>query len=120
MHPFFLALKRKPISLSGSLSGSAIGASTVQGNPCNITVPTGSSGQIRFDSVANTGTGNVQYSKNAGAFTTVTSGSTVTFANGDNIQMQATGLLSSGQGGTATLYDVTAGRAIGTYTWNRS
>jgi hypothetical protein len=108
------ALDNVRMSLSAGLSATGGGA-TVTGNTSTWTVPTGHPGVIRF-TVG--GSGTTQYSKNGGAFITVVTNDEVTFANGDTIAMQTTGL-TSGQTGTATLRDKFSGTTFGAYTWSR-
>jgi hypothetical protein len=105
-------------SLSGSLSATGSTA-TIVGTTRTWTVPVGNSGTITFNAVSTDGAGAVQYSKNGGAFTTITSGTNVTFANTDTLRMRTTSL-NVGEGGTATLYDIDAAQDIGTYTWVRT
>lgn len=104
----------RPITLSGLLSATGGGA-TVTGLTQTFTVPSGSSGVIRF-TVG--GSGTTQYSKNGGAFTTVVTNDEVTFANGDTIAMQTTGL-TVGQTGNASLLDKSSNTTLGPYTWSR-
>ena len=124
MHPLLMTMaRRRPTvcSLSGSLSGTG-STSAIVGTTRTWTVPAGppaNSGTIRFNAVSTDGAGAVQYSKNGGAFTTVTSGTEVVFADTDTIQMRTTSL-DVGNSGTATLYDVDAATNIGTYTWERT
>jgi hypothetical protein len=118
------AIGRTPVSLSGGLSATGSSA-TITGNTRTWTVPAGHPGVIRFESVSTDGAGAVQYSKNGGAFTTVVSNDEVTFANGDTIAMQTTGL-SVGQSGSAILRDKATGipMKVGSpsnpYTWSRT
>ena len=124
MHPLLMTMgprRPSPITLSGSLSGTG-STSAIVGTSRTVTVPAGppaNSGVIRFNAVSTDGAGAVQYSKNGGAFTSLTTGNEVTFADTDTIQMRTTGL-SVGQSGTATLYCVSSATTIGTYTWERT
>lgn len=103
------------MTLTGQLSATGGGA-TVTGLTQTWTVPAGSSGVILF-TVG--GSGTKQYSKNGGAFVTVATNDEVTFANGDTIAMQTTGL-SVGQSGNASLLDKSSNTTLGPYTWSRS
>jgi hypothetical protein len=98
--------------LSGALSAS--GSTTIITGPVRtVTVPEANSGNIRFESVQNEGSGSVLYSKNGGAFTVLASNDVVNFssADTDTLQMRATGV-GVGQGGSARLVDVTSGQTI--------
>ena len=106
------------ISLSGSLSAEGSTA-TVTGTTRTVSVPVGNSGDIRFESVITDGGGNVQYSKNGGAFTTLASNDVVNFADTDTLQMRTT-LLGVGQGGSAQVRDVSNGGLITAVSINRT
>ena len=107
-----------PMALSGSLSGTG-STNAVAGSTRTWTVPVGNTGEIEFEDVGHSGAGDVEYSKNGGAFTAIITGSQVTFANGDTIRMRATGLLST-ESGTATLRDLSSNTVFGPYTWERT
>ena len=55
-----------------------------------------------------------QYSKNGGAFATVASGTTITFANGDTLAVRGTGM-TAGESWTFTLKDQGRGTNLATY-----
>ena len=103
-----------PMSLSGSLSATSLGASTVTSTTRTWTVPAGSSGVIRFESVTPPPSGVIQYSKNGGAFTSFVTNDTVTFANGDTIAISAT-LSGGGFTATAILRDLSSNTTFGSY-----
>ena len=103
-----------PMSLSGSLSATSLGASTVTSATRTWTVPAGSSGVIRFESVTPPPSGVIQYSKNSGAFTSFVTNDTVTFANGDTIAIRAT-LSGGGFTATAILRDLSSNTTFGSY-----
>lgn len=91
---FRIALAGNPCSLSGSLSASGATA-TVTGTSRTVTVPVGNSGVLVFANVDDSNpTGTLAYSQNAGAWTAITEGLEVTFANSDTLQIRATGLTS--------------------------
>lgn len=101
-----------PMSLSGSLS--AISTSgTVTSATRTVTVPAGNSGIFTFASYVDTGTiTNTRYSRNGGAFATVTDGSdTVAFSNGDTIAV-LTNSVDSGESRTFNAIDKTTGATI--------
>lgn len=110
MIPFFAAQGRVAISLSAALSASGSTA-TITSSTRTLTVPGNNSGNIRFEDVSNTGGGAVEYSKNGGAFTALTSNDVVNFADTNTIQMRATTLPIGGEG-RAKLVDVTTGKTI--------
>lgn len=68
--------------------GTNNGASPQTSATRSLTVPAGNPGNIRLDSTSSATT---QYSKNAGTFTTFTSGQTLTVANGDTLAFKASG-----------------------------
>jgi len=103
-----------PMSLSGSLSATSLGASTVTSTTRTWTVPGNNSGVIRFESVTPPPSGVIQYSKNGGAFTSFVTNDTVTFAEGDTIAIRAT-LSGGGFTATATLRDVSSNQIFGPY-----
>ena len=103
-----------PMSLSGSLSATSLGASTVTSTTRTWTVPAGSSGVIRFESVTPPPSGVIQYSKNGGAFTSFVTNDTVTFVNGDTIAIRAT-LSGGGFTATAILRDLSSNTTFGSY-----
>lgn len=90
--------------------GTSIGASPVSSASRAITVPSGNPGTLKWSIITNSGT--LQYSKNGGAFATVTHNATITVANGDTIQFKLTGA------GTDCLMDIidnTFSTTIGTW-----
>lgn len=111
---FAAALDNVRMSLSGSLSATSLGASTVTSTTRTWTVPAGSSGVIRFESVTPPPAGVIQYSKNGGAFISFVTNDTVTFANGDTIAIRAT-LSGGGFTATATLRDLSSSATFGPY-----
>lgn len=103
-----------PMSISGTLSATSLGATTVTSTTRTWTVPAGSSGVIRFESVTPPSGGSILYSKNGGAFTSFVTNDTVTFANGDTIALRATSG-ASGFTATATLRDLSSNTTFGSY-----
>tara|TARA_R110000868_G_scaffold300642_3_gene561095 strand:- start:6976 stop:7335 length:360 start_codon:yes stop_codon:yes gene_type:complete len=101
-------------SLSGTLDATAVaGVST--SSTVTVTVPSGNSGDIRFEDYVDVGTITTsQTSKNAGAFTSAADPTTVTFANADTLAFR-TNSNGAGESRTFTLIDVTTGNTIGTY-----
>lgn len=83
-----------PVSFDGSLSASGAGA-TITGTTRTATVPVGNSGVLRFDNVSELA-GNLQYSKNGGAFTDIAEDGTVTLANSDTLQIQGVAMVVAG------------------------
>ena len=107
---------RGACTLSSSLTTTAApSVGNVSTGAVFVTVPPGNSGGITFDNFSFSGTVGTKYSKNGGAFATVADGSTITFANGDTIEMRGTGM-TAGESWTCTLQDNTRLANIGTYT----
>lgn len=100
-----LGSKRKPALITFSGIFTAFSASPATTSSRTVTVPSGSSGELRFDNVVADAT--FQYSKNGAAYVTISGGASVTCANGDTLQFKATG--GSGTGGACDLYDVSNG-----------
>jgi RHS repeat-associated protein len=76
-----------------------------------LTVPSGNPGSITFSF----GAGYTwQYSKNGGAFTALTNGSSITFANNNTISVKLQGIPCS-EGDTLTATDATTGASVGSF-----
>lgn len=112
---FFAAMHSvRDITLSGSLDATAA-AGVATSTTRTVSVPAGNSGQITFSTFIDVGTiSNIQYSKNAGAFTTFVENDVITFADGDTLAIRTNGN-GAGESRTFTLTDQTTGRTIGTY-----
>lgn len=109
-----------PCSLSATLSKTAAPSGTnVTSDTVTVAVPPGSSGAINFTNYTVTGVTVTQYSKNGGAFTLITEGSAVTFANGDTLAVRGNAMVA-GNVWTFTLQDATRLSNIGTYTLTAS
>ena len=103
-----------PCSLSATLTKTgAPSGGNVDSNTVTVTVPFANSGSIQFASFAITGSVITFYSKNGGAFTSVTEGNSVTFASGDTLAVRG-GSMTAGEAWTFSLVDNTS--TIGTYT----
>lgn len=107
-----------PITFSGSLGGTGTGSSTISATTRTATVPAGHSGSVSFVSVDEVD-GDILYSKNGGAFTAISEGTTITLANGDTLQMQGK-LLNIFELVGATLRDNYAARDIETFQIQRT
>jgi len=105
-----------PCSFSGTLT--LIGAPSggiVTGPTVTVTVPGGNSGTLTFSTFVMGGTVTLQYSKNGGAFTTITDPTDVTsFTNGETLAMRITGAIAT-ESMVFTVTDKTTGAPIGTY-----
>lgn len=110
-----------PCTLSATLTTTAApSGGNVTSATVTVTVPAGNGGVINFTSYSFSGTlTDTQYSKNGGAFTTVTEGTGVTFANGDTLAVRGTGM-TAGESWTFTLQDNKRLTTIGTYTLTAS
>ncbi len=99
----------QPITLSGSLSATST-SGTVTSLTRTVTVPTGNSGVMRFENYRDTGTiTTTRYSRNGGAFSTVTDGDvTVPFNDADTITVLTNGV-GPGEGRQFDLVDVSSG-----------
>lgn len=95
-------MRRAIITVTGNLSGSA-STNTVTGGAGTVNVPAGGSGVITIGAEdIGAGVGNLEHNKAGAGF--VTTGGTITFANGDSIVFRATGV-ASGSGVLVTLSD---------------
>lgn len=105
----------KPCTLSGTLDATAVaGVST--SSTRTVTVPSGNTGELRFENYVDTGTiTSSQTSKNGGAFTGAIDPTTITFANGDTIAFRCNGN-GAGESRVFRVIDVTTGRQVGSYT----
>jgi len=83
--------------------GQIIGTCNTTSAAKTITVPAGSSGAIKF--VIGSETAN--YKKNAGSFTALSNNQVISFANGDTLTVQITGLTCDDCGQIFTLDNVT-------------
>lgn len=103
-----------PMSLSGSLSATNSGG-TVTSATRTVTVPAGNSGIFTFANYADNGVvTTTQYSRNGGAFTTITDGAdTVAFSNSDTIAVR-TNSVGPGEGRTINVIDKTTSGIIQT------
>lgn len=101
-----------PMSLSGSLSATNSGG-TVTSATRTVTVPAGNSGIFTFANYADNGVvTTTQYSRNGGAFTTITDGAdTVAFSNGDTIAVR-TNSVGVGESRAFNVIDKTSGTTI--------
>ena len=107
---------RGACTLSSSLTTTAApSVGNVSTGAVFVTVPPGNSGGITFDNFSFSGTVGTKYSKNGGAFTALSSGTSLTFADGDTIEMRGTGM-TAGESWTFSLTDNTRSLVIGTYT----
>lgn len=99
----------QPITLSGSLSATGT-SGTVTSITRTVTVPAENSGVMRFENYRDTGTiTTTRYSRNGGAFSTVTDGDvTVAFSDGDTITVLTNGV-GAGEGRLLDLVDVSSG-----------
>lgn len=104
------------ISFSGSFDASG-STSTVTGTTRTVTVPTGNSGVVGVTQQVAVVGGTLQHSLNGGGF--VTTGATITFANGDTVQFRVTSLPSA-DGNIVTLRDQTVSRDIVTFLIGRT
>lgn len=99
-----------PCSFSGTLSAGGA-PTTVTSSTRTITVPSGNSGQVKFQSFDMTGLVTIKYSKNGGAMTTLAEDSTITFADTDTLALEISSA-SSGESLSLDLVDVTTGALI--------
>lgn len=96
--------------------GSQSGANPQTSATRTLTVP-GGTGTLRIDRTSTVGTPTFTYSKNGGAFTTVTNPTmTLSVANGDTIAFRCTG--SGFAGGTLTIYDNANNAQVGFWETN--
>lgn len=104
------------ITEAGALSAPATGGLNPTGTARVMTVPAGNSGNVKFSGLTQMGAGGagLQYKLNAGAFTAVTEGLTITLANGDTLQMKDTSCAASGDGDMCQFTDVDAAHVIET------
>lgn len=102
------------ISADLNASGSTV---TVTSTSRTITVDASNSGQCSLANVVASG-GTFQYKKGAGSFTTTT-GVTLTFSNGEALQVRGTSL-TSGDTINFDLVDVDTGTTIGSYLVQRT
>ena len=104
------------ISLTATLTKTAApSGGNVTSATVTVNVPGGSAGQLTFQNYSFSGTlTDQQYSKNGGAFATVASGTTITFANGDTLAVRGTGM-TAGESWTFTLKDQGRGTNLATY-----
>lgn len=105
------------VTFDGSLSATATGSTTVTGTARTGNVPAGNSGELKFVSV-NEAAGNLEYSLNGGAFTSLAENTTITIAHGQTLRMRGTGL-GVETGVSATLQDVTTGQTVASIAINR-
>lgn len=104
------AKRLSPITVSANWDIDA-GASPLTSSAPSLTVPAGNPGTIKFTGVSTDGT--FEYSKNGGAYATVTEGGTVSVASTNTIRFRLTG--SSGNGAGVTVKDNTTGDTIGSW-----
>lgn len=83
-------------------------------NNAVMTVVSGNPGSLKLNYVVNTGSPTVQYRINSGSWTTFASGTNVTLANGNTLQVQLFG--ASGTQVTFTFTDNTTGDSIAPFT----
>lgn len=107
---------RPNVSFSGALGASGA-TSTVTGTTRTVTVPAGNSGVVGVNQEFSVVGGTLEHSLNGGGF--VTTGATITFANGDTVQFRVT-FLPSADGNIVTLRDQTVSRDIVTFTIGRT
>lgn len=102
------------ITLAGTLSATA-STSTITSTARAVTVPSGNSGIIRFESLTVIGGGApLRVRVNSGLYQIVTEGLEVTYADSDTITLSVIGA-SPGDGASVTLIDATNGSIIATY-----
>lgn len=82
--------KAAPITIPSNWGTTGPGASPQTSPTKTLTVPSGNSGTLQF-SVSGTGAAGVTYSKNGGAFLTLSDGDLNVFANGDTLAFKLTG-----------------------------
>lgn len=100
--------KLRPITV-GANWGSSSGSAPITSSAQTLTVPAGNPGTIQF---AVSGTSSFYYKKNAGSFTAITDGATLSVANGDTLQFRFDALSSFGD---LSVTDYTTGAAVGTW-----
>lgn len=107
-------------TFSGTFTTSAATA-TVTSATRTYTLGSGNSGTVKFTSVATTGSGTSQYSKNGGSFTgnDITEGMTIVLASTDTLALRTTGL-TSGQNGTFNVVDNDTSTNIESVTLSRT
>ena len=106
----FDAMANSGLRSSGTLSAGGA-PTTVTSSTRTITVPSGNSGQVKFQSFDMTGLVTIKYSKNGGAMTTLAEDSTITFADTDTLALEISSA-SSGESLSLDLVDVTTGALI--------
>lgn len=79
-----------------------------------LTKPATNPGNIRLDLVDGGTGGTKQYSKNAGAWTTYTNGTTLTVANGDTLAFRDSGMTTANTS-TVTVVDTTKNTTVGSF-----
>ena len=105
-----------PCTISGTLTTTAApSGGIVASTSRTIGKPAGNSGAIDFINFSFSGTVTTEYRKNAGAWTSIADGTSVTFADGDSLEVRGTGM-TAGESWTFTLRDATRLTTIGTYT----
>lgn len=107
-----------PCTFTGALSATGTGSTTVTGTERTITVPSGNSGVLRFSSV-NISLGNLQYSQNAGAWTSVSEGTEITLATSDTLACRGT-LLAVGESVSGNLIDASSNALIEALSFTRT
>ena len=108
---------RLPCTLSGSLTTSS-GSSPVTSATRTVTVPAGNTGDLRFNNIVNDGSA-FEYSKNAGAFTTISEDLVVNFADTNTLAVRATLPIALDEC-TFDLVDQTMAANVGSYTLTRT
>ena len=106
---YFGTIRKRPVITVSADWGSNTGASPIASATRTLTVPSGSSGVIKFG-LTNSG----KYSKNAGAFTNIVDNATLSVANGDTLQFNFTSAASDST--TVTVTDNAFGDLIGSWT----
>lgn len=97
-------------SFSGTLSAGGA-PTTVTSSTRTITVPSGNTGEVKFQSFDMTGSVTIRYSKNGGAMTLLSEGATITFADTNTLALEISNA-SSGESLALDLIDVTTGALI--------
>jgi|688.fasta_scaffold1596183_2 hypothetical protein len=105
----------KPITVNTDWGAQAVVVpGTATSATRTLTKPPTNPGNLRLDLVDGGTGGTKQYSKNAGAYTTYTDGTTITIANGDTLAFRDSGMTTANTS-TVTVVDTTKNTTVGSF-----